>query len=330
MHFTEKSSLHYNWLWSKRTLAELFVITTCNKIKSHEMAWVRDVQQRSNLRTSLPKAFIDGIKKGILEYENDHSPEAEQGRKLYATVTTLNMHDYNKDSPCMVDVIRQWVNGPQGTAIVFHERYEREAQSDATGAKKRSTTGAKKRSMTQAYFDVCRESPLAKMLTYDQLGKYFRFDTKERRWLPRKKGNPDKYIVRVGNVWPVNRELFCVQILLFNIRGPTSFEKLRTVDSKVYESMEGACAAKNLLDNNDVWRRTLVDALNERMGVQSFCRFFTLCIYHCIPARPLALLEEFVHYLVPFHLFKDQLEEDKQTALRFLEHLFLQWNTSCE
>uniref|UniRef100_A0A915KJQ2 Uncharacterized protein n=1 Tax=Romanomermis culicivorax TaxID=13658 RepID=A0A915KJQ2_ROMCU len=140
-------------------------------------------------------------------------------------------------------VVRQWVNGPQGTAIIFHEGYEREAQSDATGAKKRS--------MTQAYFDVCKESPLAKTLTYDQLGKYFRFDTKERRWLPRKKGNPDKYIVRIGSFSPVNRELFCVRILLFNVKGPTSFEELRTVDGKVYESFEGACAARNLLDNDE-------------------------------------------------------------------------------
>uniref|UniRef100_A0A915JG28 Uncharacterized protein n=1 Tax=Romanomermis culicivorax TaxID=13658 RepID=A0A915JG28_ROMCU len=62
-------------------------------------------------------------------------------------------------------VVRQWINGPQGTVIIFHEGYEREAQSDPTGAKKRS--------MTQAYFDVCTQSPLAKTLTYDELGKYF-------------------------------------------------------------------------------------------------------------------------------------------------------------
>uniref|UniRef100_A0A915KJZ5 Uncharacterized protein n=1 Tax=Romanomermis culicivorax TaxID=13658 RepID=A0A915KJZ5_ROMCU len=58
-------------------------------------------------------------------------------------------------------------------------------------------------------------------------------------------------------VSPVNRELFCVRILLFNVKGRTSFEELRTVDGKVYESFEAACGARNLLDNEDVWQRTL-------------------------------------------------------------------------
>uniref|UniRef100_A0A915KG40 Uncharacterized protein n=1 Tax=Romanomermis culicivorax TaxID=13658 RepID=A0A915KG40_ROMCU len=76
-------------------------------------------------------------------------------------------------------IIRQWVYGPQGMPIIFHEGYECEAQAT-------------------------------------------------HQWIKRKEDRSDKIIVRVGSMWPINQELFCIRILLFNKTGPTSFQDLRT------------------------------------------------------------------------------------------------------
>uniref|UniRef100_A0A915K862 Helitron helicase-like domain-containing protein n=1 Tax=Romanomermis culicivorax TaxID=13658 RepID=A0A915K862_ROMCU len=363
--FREDNPTDYHWLWTKRTLAELFVIITCNKIERHEMDWVRNIQDQTNLRSALPGAFVQGIEKGLKKGETlgriylappvwtgsraymqqqyadakamarelgapvwfltftgnpnwpeiknalapgqsytsrpdivcrvfyhklkelikdiaerhvlgkclgyvysvefqkrgmphihmliilekdpgnkmpdfcdefvcaeipdlpdkeDISDEAAQARNLHHWVTKLNLHDHDEKSPCMVDgkcskyfprkvsavtvlsekdfpiykrrappgpdESKQWVYGPAGAPVVFHEGYEREAQTELQSGNKKN--------MVLAFFDLCREDALAKTLTYDKLGKHFWFDRKERMWLLRKKGNPAKTIVRFG------------------------------------------------------------------------------------------------------------------------------------
>uniref|UniRef100_A0A915KAD6 Uncharacterized protein n=1 Tax=Romanomermis culicivorax TaxID=13658 RepID=A0A915KAD6_ROMCU len=139
---------------------------------------------------------------------------------------------------CSHPVIRQWIKGPKGQPIIFHEGYEREGLGQIE-------SGGKK-TMVQAFFDLCCENSLTKTLTYDKVGKHFKFNDQEGKWYPRKKRDPSKIIVRVGSVSPRNRELFCIRILLFNVVSPTSFENLRTVEGVVYPTFEEACKIRNL------------------------------------------------------------------------------------
>ena len=55
-------------------------------------------------------------------------------------------------------------------------------------------------------------------------------------------------------------ECYYLRLLLHNVRGPTSFENLRTVDSIVYDSFKGACLAFGLLADDKQWEETLQEA----------------------------------------------------------------------
>ena len=48
-------------------------------------------------------------------------------------------------------------------------------------------------------------------------------------------------IGRIYNVHLLNSECFFLRILLFNIKGPTSFEYLKTFDNKICETYGESC-----------------------------------------------------------------------------------------
>lgn len=58
---TETTS--YHWLWSKRKLAELFVVTVLNRIESYEMELAK--KRQKDLRYALPVEFIQALQKGL-------------------------------------------------------------------------------------------------------------------------------------------------------------------------------------------------------------------------------------------------------------------------
>jgi hypothetical protein len=52
-----------------------------------------------------------------------------------------------------------------------------------------------------------------------------------------------------------------LRLLLVNVRGPTSFQQLRTVDGVLCGTYREACQHLGLLENDTHWEHTLKDAV---------------------------------------------------------------------
>ena len=83
---------------------------------------------------------------------------------------------------------------------------------------------------------------------------------------PEIKSNPT--LGRVYTVHPLNRECFFLRILLHNVRGPTSFKYLKTVDGEECETYHMACLKLGLLEEDCHWDKTLEDAQGTMMPRQ--------------------------------------------------------------
>ena len=52
---------------------------------------------------------------------------------------------------------------------------------------------------------------------------------------------------------PNSGERFYLRLLLTVVRGPTSFENLRTVNNVLHDTFKAACVARGLLEDDDEW-----------------------------------------------------------------------------
>lgn len=103
------------------------------------------------------------------------------------------------------------------------------------------------RTMFLAWFDCCERYPEARELTYAELPTRFVYDAKEKVWNPRKKGFA---IGRLAPVSPSSGQLYFLRVLLNKVRGPRSYDDIKTVDGIVQPSFEEACYKLGLLDDD--------------------------------------------------------------------------------
>ena len=76
-------------------------------------------------------------------------------------------------------------------------------------------------------------------------------------------------------------------MLLYNVRGPTSFEDLRTVDGVVYDTFQKACIKLGLFDDDSVIKDAFTDATSittDRRKCQNLRKFFVLLVIECQPS----------------------------------------------
>ncbi|GFQ96823.1 ATP-dependent DNA helicase [Trichonephila clavata] len=143
-----------------------------------------------------------------------------------------------------------------------------------------------------AFFYLCKTDPLAKTLLYSEVPRHFCWDASQKVWQIRKKGVPladfPGYVThnalgRVYTVHPNNREAFHVHLLLHHVRGPISFEDLKTVvvrdeDGDILEikscsTYTEACQVLGLLEDDS----HLYQAMEEAAVSQSPAQLSNLC-----------------------------------------------------
>ena len=95
-------------------------------------------------------------------------------------------------------------------------------------------------------------------------------------------------IGRIYFVGPNLGERFNLWLLLTIVKGPTSFEDLRTVDGVIYESFKAACVARGLLEDDEEWIQCLHEAAIIKIGHQ-LRRLFCIILTECAPLHPLRL-----------------------------------------
>ncbi|KAJ3702052.1 hypothetical protein LUZ61_005757 [Rhynchospora tenuis] len=106
-----------------------------------------------------------------------------------------------------------------------------------------------------AWFELNKTDELARNLTYIEIPTKFTWKQDIKAWERRKQNR--KRLARMLFVHPNVGELYYLRMLLNIVRGPTSFEEVRTIDGVLYSTYKEACDALGLLDNDNEWLYTL-------------------------------------------------------------------------
>jgi hypothetical protein len=112
-----------------------------------------------------------------------------------------------------------------------------------------------------AFFNLCQNDEFAKSLLYVELPQHYlwkkRKTDNKMAWLKRQR---DVALGRVYTVPPSEQELHCLRLLLFTVRGPTSFESLRTFEGNVCSTFKEAARLHGLLENDSQYNDALCEA----------------------------------------------------------------------
>lgn len=152
------------------------------------------------------------------------------------------------------DIHNRW---PSVQRLTFHlcggQRVVFKENSDLGGVLARNE---KKNTMFLAWMEANKRYTLGRDLTYTKFPTMFVYDSDDRVWNPRKKGQS---VGRLTFVPHSTRELYYMRLLLNVQVGCTSFEDIRTVDGHVFDTYREACGALGLLADD----REFIDALAE-------------------------------------------------------------------
>ena len=87
-------------------------------------------------------------------------------------------------------------------------------------------------------------------------------------------------------------ERFYLRLLLTVVKGPKSFQSLRTVDNVVHDTFKLACIARGLLEDDEEWIQCLKEAAVIKIGYQ-LRRLLSIILTQCSPLNPCALWNQF-------------------------------------
>ena len=129
---------------------------------------------------------------------------------------------------------------------------------------------------------------LARTLTYQEFPNHFVIKSnpnnpKSKTWHPRQ--HHSFAIGRMLYVGPTAGERFYLRTLLMVIRGPKSFDDLKTVNNEICDTFQDACLSRGLLEDDGEWEICLRDASEIKTGSQLRHLFTTLLLF-CAPAQP--------------------------------------------
>ncbi|KAK1933963.1 ATP-dependent DNA helicase RRM3 [Phytophthora citrophthora] len=193
------------------------------------------------------------------------------------------------------NVVKLAVHLPGQSSVVY--------RANATNDQIRRMIRRGDRTTLTAFFLLCIMEPdVAGTMLYKDIPTVYRWNKRNKEWVQYRKYAPS--IGRIVHVSLQDPERFYLRLLLGSIRGPTSFEDLRTIDGITYGTFHEAALAAGYLDNDQGWEECLAEAAHERMPYQ-LRQLFAIILVYSLPSSPFGLWER----------FKDQLSEDFQRAL---------------
>lgn len=137
-------------------------------------------------------------------------------------------------------------------------------------------------------------APIARRLTYQEFPQKFVYHERDKEWHIRKSGFA---LGRMYFVPPSTQdEHFYLRTLLTVVKGPTSFESLRTFYGIAYPTFREACLARGLLEDDGEWRQCLMEASFMQTGERLRDLFATLLLF-CCPTKPEQLWNEFREHI---------------------------------
>ncbi|XP_042954554.1 uncharacterized protein LOC122290960 [Carya illinoinensis] len=167
--------------------------------------------------------------------------------------------------------------------------------------------------MLTEFFALNRVDENAKRLLYKEFPEYYVWNQQNKDWTPRKKKT---VIGRIVTANPFDGERYYLRILLNHVRGPLSFDDLRTVDGVVAPTFHEAATMHGLLQRDS----SLEDCLQEASLYQvpsSLRRLFATILVYCNPTYPRELWESFEQDMsADFKSTEDSISKVRTQVLR--------------
>lgn len=112
-----------------------------------------------------------------------------------------------------------------------------------------------RRSKLEAFFFLNATDSSANRYTYDEVPMHYVWNDSDHAWTPRKRGYQ---IGRLTYTHHSAGEVWYLRLLLSRVRGPKSFQCLRTVDGTVYPTFQEACKQNGFLNDVEEWHEVLM------------------------------------------------------------------------
>jgi hypothetical protein len=139
------------------------------------------------------------------------------------------------------------------------------------------------------FFSLCQTDTFAKTLLYSEVPTSKAVEGQQNLFSTDALG-------RLYTVHPNQAECYYLRLLLINIRGPTSFQDLRTVDGRLCATYREPCQSLNLLENDAHWDSSLADASISAHSNQ-IRTLFAIILSRCLPSNPKDLREKYKDFM---------------------------------
>ncbi|XP_014784030.1 uncharacterized protein LOC106879105 [Octopus bimaculoides] len=146
-----------------------------------------------------------------------------------------------------------------------------------------------------AFSKLCNVDTFVETLLYYQVPSYYSWsnNTWQRRRIDSQVDgfptvNFDTCLGRIYTVHPSQQECFYLRLLLHDVRGPKSFQHLKTVNGEICSTFREACLRYGLLENDSKWDATLAEAANSR-SAKSLRALFAILLHICEVSDPVSM-----------------------------------------
>ena len=223
-------------------------------------------------------------------------------------------------------------------------------KEDATTEEIQEAMARSEETMLVEFFTLCSVDEEAAQLTYLEVNQYYTW--KDRKWVKRKqnqrRSNKEKeeeeaeaeeedlvgamptpksnMVSRIATI-PLNaytKEKFFLRMLLHIVRGPKSFEDLKTVNGVVCETYQKACILLGIFEDDSQIEATFEEAHSITTNGDQLRHIFVTLLVHAMPADPLALWQKYKEYLAEDHIHKlgKKYEEEKRELTEIPENIY--------
>ena len=222
------------------------------------------------------------------------------------------------------NIVRLQVHLPGQHMVTFNPNYDAVTVLEHASTEKTSLTA-----FFEANSDPGVLGAAARRLTYQEFPQemVLKGSGSSLQWNQRKQGFA---LGRMYFASPSAGERFYLRTLLTVVKGPRSFEELRTVDGIVYPTFRDACLARGILENDGEWRQCLLEASIMQTG-SSLRQLFATILLFCSPSQPEILWQEFRQHICDDLLhqlrtagFENPVEDDAYDYGLFLLDQILQ------
>ena len=139
-----------------------------------------------------------------------------------------------------------------------------------------------------AFFHLCELDSRARELLYHELPEFYCW--KNGSWNRRR--NACKVIGRMYSVSPSQGERFYLRLLLCNVRGPRSYNHIKTYQEITHGSFKDCAIARGLLENDTEWINFLQEAADVSSASQ-LRHLFSTNLAQCQPSNIATLYQQF-------------------------------------